>query len=371
MKKLIVTGAIAALALSSVANAELELSGNVTVVTGYQHDDQDAGTTGAGGLTQGDLRHTPTANADHFAFMVDQAELDVENEFGENIRARIDMDLRDLGTGTLLRLEQAYVTANLSVGNGMEFLIGKFNAPVGIESVDRNENVFSTYTPSTLYLRPFQVIGAKLYYEFSDYWNFDLAVVNNINNIAGNSAMPSAIFRIGAVWGDEGRESNFNIAAAVGPEHATGTTLSSQNNNLDYAGYAWGNWALGEAWDLGWGVDYRQTTAYSAGANGAQKAMGGQLFGVYQASDVWTLQARYAMFWEFDTARTNGASTTGGTWNPNAGFEGMIHSGTLGATYEITDGAKMKLEYRFDWGKNDNGNDADYHTGVAEFAYSF
>ena len=33
----------------------------------------------------------------------------------------------------VLVLEQAYVTANIGIGNGMEFLIGKFNAPVGVE----------------------------------------------------------------------------------------------------------------------------------------------------------------------------------------------------------------------------------------------
>lgn len=370
MKKLIVTGLIATLALSSVAKAELQLSGNVTTVTGYQHDDKDANVTGAGGLTQGDLRHAPTTDADHFAFMVDQAELDIENEFGENIRARIDADFRDLGLGSVLRLEQAYVTANLSIGNGMEFLIGKHNAPLGLESVDRNENVFSTYTPGFQYLNPKQVIGAKLYYEFNDVWNFDLGVVNQLNTgIATNSAIPSGILRIGAMWGDEGNQSTFNLAGAVGPEH-NAVSGGSQNSHYDFLGMGWGNFALSDTWNLGWEGTFRMTQAVATGV-GSQKAMAGQLFAVYQASDVWTLQARYAMFWEFDTT-LGGASTTGAVWNASgSGFEGMVHSGTLGATYEITDGAKMKLEYRFDWGKNDNGNDADFHTGVAEFAYSF
>lgn len=377
MKKLIVTGVIAALAFSSVAQAELQISGNVTTVAGYQHDDKDAGVAPAGGLTQGDLRFAPTANADHFGFAIDQAEIDVENEFGENIMARIDVDFFDLGTPGFNRntggvfLEQAYVTANLGIGNGMEFLVGKFNAPVGLENIDRNENVFSTYTPGWRFLTPTSVMGAKIYYEFNDHWNFDLAVVNSLNNaFAGNSAYPSALLRVGAQWGEEGRLSYIHLGAGFGPEQSVATTGASHNKHFDMYGTLWGNWAIGDFWDIGWEAIYRQTNTIAVGAN--QKAIAGQLYVVYQPSDVWTVQWRGAALWDINPAGargSTGASTTGATWH---GFEGMTYSGTVGATYQITDGAKLKFEYRFDYA-NTSGPalNADYHTGVAEFAYSF
>lgn len=378
MKKLFITGVIAALAISSAAQAELRVSGNVTTGVGYQHDDRDAAVSlaagnGAGGLTQGDYRWTPTANADHFGFFVNQAEIDVENEFGENIMARFDVDFIDLGSpsATAVLLEQAYVTANLGIGNGMEFLIGKFNAPIGFESVDRWENTFATYTPGWQFMMPKQVMGAKLYYEFNDHWNMDLAIVNSLNNtLTGNSAMPSGLLRVGVQWGDEDRQSYVHLAGGVGPEHNTAAGQLSQNAHLDYLGVIWGNFAIGDYWDIGWEAIYRQTNAMAGGAN--QKAMAGQLFVVYQPSDVWTVQARGAAFWEINAANArggSGASTTGGTWS---GFEGMTYSGTLGATYQITDGAQMKLEYRFDYASTAGATaNADFHTGVAEFAYSF
>lgn len=376
MKKIIIPGVIAALALSSVAHAELEVSGNVTTVTVYQHDDKDAAGLGAGGATQGDLGVADCANCDHFRFVVDQVELDLENEFGENIRARADIDFRDVGgttvrAGDVMDLEQGYVTANLGVGNGMEFLVGKFNAPTSLEVNDRNENVFSTYTPGYQYLVPKNVMGAKAYYEFNDNWSMDLAAVNNLNGaIAGNSALPSGILRVGAMWGDEGNESFIHAAGGFGPEHGAATG-QSENKHFDLYGNLWGNWSIGDFWDLGWEAIYRQTNSIpGVGAN--QKAIAGQLFGVYQASDVWSVQARGSAFWEVNPANArggSGASTTGGNW---AGFEGLTYSGTAGATYQIADGAAMKLEYRFDFASTAGAAaNADYHTGVVEMAYAF
>lgn len=381
MKKLFITGVIAVLAFSSVAQAEMEISGNVTTLAVYQHDNTNAAASpGAGGITQGDFSFVATGSADHFGFVVDQAEIDVENEFGENIMARMDLDFYDLGTpGTsgpagvsAFFLEQAYVTANIAIGNGLEFMIGKFNAPIGLESVDRHENVFSTYTPGWIYLTPTQVIGTKLYYEFNDHWNMDIAAVNSMNNVfVGNSAYPSGLFRLGVQWGDEDRMSYVHIAAGFGPEQSITATGSSSNRSFDLLGAFWGNWAIGDYWDLGWEALYRQTDSFTGvGAN--QKAIAGQIYVVYQPSDVWTVQIRGANFWEINPpfARTGtGASTGGGTWS---GFEGMTYSGTLGATYQITDDAQVKWEYRFDLGSTagptSNGN---FHTGVAEFAYSF
>ena len=373
MKRLFVTGLIAAMAVSSAAKAELELSGNVTTVTAYQHDDKDAAGLAAGGATQGDLGIAAAANADHFRFVVDQVELDLENEFGENIRARADIDFRDVAN-TMLRgadaydLEQGYVTANLAVGNGMEFLIGKFNTPLGIESADRNANVFSTYTPGWIFLNPVSVMGAKLYYEFNDHWNMDFALVNNLNGTFVNSAYPTGIYRVGVVWGDEGNESYVNLGAAVGPEH-NAASGGSNNMHLDYYGVLWGNWSFNDNWDLGWETNYRQTNSLAGSPN--VKAFGGQLFTVWQASDVWSLQLRGAGLYDVnrDRSATTGASTTGANWGS---FEGLTYSGTLGATYQITDGASVKLEGRWDYANTSGATaNADFMTGVAEFAYSF
>ncbi|MBF0106959.1 MAG: outer membrane beta-barrel protein [Deltaproteobacteria bacterium] len=371
MKKLFIAVAMIALAFSSVAQAELQISGNVTTMVGYQYDSANAAATNAaGGLTQGDLGEAAGAKTSHYTTIVDQAELDVENEFGENIMARIDVDFIDLGTpsASAFLLEQAYVTLNLGVGNGMEFMVGKFNAPLGLESVDRHENVFSTYTPGYIYLNPKQVMGLKFYYEFNDNWNFDLGILDSMQAVnANNSAYPSGVLRVGAKWGEESHLSYVNLGAGFGPEHNAGSSGVSQNKYYDLYGNLWGNFAAGDYWDVGFEFIYRMSQT-GAAAGDSQSAMAGQLYTVYQPSDVWTIQLRAATHYEKDPDQGWGASTTGGTWGA---FDGWVYSGTLGGTYQITDGAQMKIEYRFDMASASGAADANYHTGVAEFAYSF
>jgi hypothetical protein len=332
-------------------------------------------------LTQGDITGTATlGSADHVRFILDQVEIDLAKEFGENIRLRADIDFRDLvqtpdralraGTGAALDLEQGYVTANIAVGNGMEFLLGKFNCPIGLESVDRNSNVFTTYTPAYMFIMPTNAIGFKFYYAFNDNWSMDLGGVNNMNGlIAGNSALPSGLLRVGVTWGDEGNESYVHAGGMVGPEaSATIAGQGTHNAHLDYFGDLWGNFAFGDSWDWTFEGTYRQSNSVTAGQN--TKAIAGQTYINYAASDVWDIHLRYAYFWEVNPGTVgSGASLTGGTWS---GFEGTQHSGTLGASYMISDGAKVKFEYRFDMAMRGSGlANPNYHTGAVEMAYSF
>src|SRR3990167_4867145 len=73
----------------------VEISGAVSVVACWQHDDADAGQAGAiGGFP--DFGVARAANADHMRFVVDQVEVDLAKSFGENIRLRADLDFIDL-----------------------------------------------------------------------------------------------------------------------------------------------------------------------------------------------------------------------------------------------------------------------------------
>lgn len=410
MKKLIVTGLFAVsfmlIATSSMANGTpvpeavaegVEISGAVDVVAGWQHDDQDAGATGGsiGGLADYDGNLVGgvagnTANADHFRFVVNQVEIDLGKSFGENIRLRADIDVGDFAnTGQLgadlVDLEQAYVTANLAAGNGIEFLIGKFNAPVGVESVDTRDNWFISYAPPHRYLIPTNVTGAKLYYAFSDLIDLHFAIVNDFNaNGFGDSMIPSSFFRLGFNWGDEGNESTVGISGGIGPEKdnaiglaLVGLTLSprgnwSNNKHLDFFGDLDVLIALSDTVNLAVEGVYRQSDSSIGGAN--QKAIAGFAAVNYEASDVWDVNFRAGYLWEINppVANSSGASTTSITWT-GAASDGYLISGALGAGYMIADGAKLKLEYRFDWYHTAvvgiNNNDA--QSLVGQFAYTF
>ena len=354
----------------------LEISGNVTVVSGWQHDDKDATGGALGGM--GDVTFVTAANADHFRFIVDQVEIDLQKSFGENIRLRADIDFVDFADSNTrvadpVDLEQAYVTANLAAGNGIEFLIGKFNAPVGVESADRADNWFISYQFPYRHLTPTQTIGAKLYYAFSDLVDLHFAVVNDLNaNGFGDSAIPSSLFRLGFNWGEEGSESTIGISGGIGPE-SDGAVAGgvSQNAHWDFFGDLDALLAVSDTWTVALEGAYRQSNSVTAGAN--QKAIAGWIGTKWQINDAWDLNMRAGWMWEINPAGArggSGASTTGGVWN--ASHEGTTYSGQLGAGYNIADGAKMKLEYRFDFAAVAGpAFNSDYQSLMAEFDYSF
>jgi len=382
MKKLIASSLFAATALlaanSVLANgtpapeaepSSLEISGVVDTVAGYQHDDKDALGGLQGGLADNIIGAT-AADADHFRMVVDQVEIDLQKSFGENIRLRADLDFNDFAnTGhrvtPAIDIEQAYVTANLAAGNGIEFLFGTFNAPVGVDSVDRNDNWLVSYSSPFRYFTPTNVTGAKLYYAFSDLVDLHVAVVNDLNSngFAGDSALPSGLFRLGFNWGSDDNKSTLGISGGAGPEQAG-------NAHWDFFGDMDAMIALSDTVKISGEGVYRQTNTLVTGAN--QKALAGFLALNYQASDVWDVTFRGDYAWEINPANArggSGASTTGATW---IGFEGTQMGGSVGAGYQIADGAKMKLEYRFDYAKTAGpALNSDYHSVLAEFAYSF
>lgn len=390
MKKLIASGLFAASALlaanSVLANGTpapeavaegVEISGNVTVVAGYQHDDKDALGGLQGGLADAIIGAT-AADADHFRMIVDQVELDLQKSFGENIRLRADIDFRDAAnTGwrvaDVLDLEQGYVTANLAAGNGIEFLIGKFNAPVGVDSVDRNDNWLISYSSPFRFFTPTNVTGAKLYYAFSDLVDLHFAVVNDLNsNGFGDSAMPSTLFRLGFNWGSDDNKSTLGISGGVGPESDTAVAGgASHNAHWDFFGDLDAMIALSDTVKVAGEGIYRQSNS-NTGVGANQKGIAGFLALNYQASDVWDVTFRADYAWDINPANArggSGASTTGGNW---IGFEGYTLGGSVGAGYQIADGAKMKLEYRFDYANTAGAAfNSDYHAVLAEFAYTF
>ncbi|MDO8518650.1 MAG: outer membrane beta-barrel protein [Deltaproteobacteria bacterium] len=352
----------------------VEISGNVDTIAAFGLDSSNstagfpAGISDIAGMAAGG------GSAKEFRFVVDQAEIDLAKSFGENIRLRADVDVTDFAntahrTGVMVDLEQAYVTANIAAGNGIEFLIGKFNAPVGVDSVDRNNNWLVTYSPNFRYLTPSNVIGAKIYYAFSDLVDLHFGVVNNLNTIGfGDSSYPSALFRLGFNWGDEGNESTLGISGGIGPEAGTGAGVADGFSNLDYFGDLDAMVALSDTWNLALEGTYRVSDDGVAGGNGS--ALAGFLAINYEASDVWDLTLRATIHDELSTG--NGVSTNGsGTFN-GAGYKGMDLGGSFGAGYAIADGAKMKMEYRFDMNSTSGAAaNPTHHAALAEFAYTF
>lgn len=343
----------------------LELSGNIDVVTGWQHDNKNSVGDFAGGQL-GWFRGPTAPGRDTFEFYIDQVELDLNKSFGENIRIRADLDFgRQLsGSGrntntaapfgpalSNFELEQGYVTANLW---GAEFLIGRFNTPIGYYVVDRADNPTISFSLNYDYLTPTNTTGAKVYYSFNNLIDWHVYAVNNLaDSVAfGNgpganpgglttgaySAIPSYGTRLGFNWGEEDTKSTVGISYAGGPERFgcnAGTTGCNRH--------------LTHIIDLDWAVKFTPSLLFAGeGTFRQDNALTGPndraiaAFGLlnYDINSSWRVYGRFG--WMQDQS---GFYT--GAVNPISGalLSQNIYDGAVGFGYQITEGAKLKVEY--------------------------
>ncbi len=383
MKKLLIAFiAVGLLAFGFNAQAQesyvgggFEMAGHVMAGTGYQHHNNQInsyairdGDTAYGPGVMGKYQGQATAaSTDYFGFFVDEVELDVMKSFGENIRLRADMDfgrVASSGLGTAaFTLEQAYATANIPVGNGIEFLLGRFNTPIGFEAADVIDNY--TISKSVLFgLRPTNTTGAKLYYAFNDMVDMHFYVVNTLtqdSDVKVND-VPSLGMRLGFNWGDEG-ESTLGISPFFGPE------TRASNKHFTFGGDVDLNWWVTEEFALGAEALFRRDNAFGAGVSNTEY-LAGLLNLHYAFSDVWDGTLKYVYAKQFD----NGNYAPGGVltnWNNLTGLEQGMHQIALAGGYAIADGAKVKMEGRFDI-VNPAGLSKQYTYGVAmAFGYRF
>jgi len=355
MKKLLVIVAVLALTATAFAADEyvmggFEASGHVMVGTGYQYSgkkapseaavsaDNEASTSGPMGRYLGAV---PTAGKkNHFNFFIDEVELDIAKSFGDNIRLRADMDFArqmssGLGRGNAFVLEQAYATANIPAGNGIEFLVGRFNAPIGFESVDAIDN--DTISESIILrsqMRPTELTGAKFYYAFTDAVDFHFWAANSVigDTLLKQANMPALGARLGYNWGEDDNASTVGLSPFFGP-----SAVNVNNKHYLFGADLDMNWWLTESFALGLEGVFSRASALPGFAN--MWTFGGLLNLHYAFSDVWDGTLKYAY--------ANQKQITSGAVN-FVGTKEQIHEIALAGGYAIADGATLKLEGRFD-----------------------
>ncbi len=360
--------------------SELEISGNVTVVSGYQRPSKNAGLANDGILADGLDAADAGVGGEDFGFYLDQVEIDLAKSFGENIRIRADIDFTPnrvvehsfFGAGGSVDVEQGYVTANIPVGNGMEFLIGKFNSGIGLDPIDRNE--LSTVSFSTVHrtLLPHGLTGMRFGYDFSEATRLEFYVVNDLadNNPGFSSDLPSGGFNLSYAWGDEGNKSWIKLTGAGGPE----SIVTRSKKGISFLGDLAGHFAVSDAfWVSAEGV-YRQDD--TAGAGDDAQFIGGQLKGRYAFSDVWDGTLRYSFIWDLDSTDIGAAAMPPPSQllaAPGLGANGTMHSVAIATGYQITDGARFVVEGGADIGlPSAAGAGTGFTPGLAGmFTYSF
>lgn len=389
MKKLVIAVvAIAVMAFAFGANAEekyvaggFEASGHINTGLGFNYIGKDAANNGnASGLARdGWANFRPATNrTKDFGFLLDEVELDLTKSFGENIKARTDIAFGDPNIGSPwngVALKQAYVTANIAVGNGIEWLFGRFDAPIGYEAVDRNDN--NTITHSSIYnfnIRPRTLTGMKFYYAFTDAVDWHVWFANNMMDglqtfRVDNKIMPAIGTRLGYTWGDKAKESTVGLSAAFSPEVDAGSKLGRMSFLVDLD---WNIWAT-DAFSIGGEGIFRQNDKANAANQTNTRIFGGILDLNYAFSDVWDGTLKYSVI------RTNNGNGTADATDLqtlravalNAATKGFLHEIGLAGGYQITDGAKFKAEYRLDWTKYTGLNKNLTHTMIGLFEYAF
>ena len=402
MKKLFVA-AVAVLLLfgingfaqESVVAGGFEASGHTFIGAGWQKFKTPGGTNAVLNDARGSLPGTIGAYADTnnqaaglnkedvFMFFVDEIELDIAKTFGENVRVQSDLDFgsgslnsgrRFTSAGNAVEVEQAFVTANIPLGNGVEFLIGRFNAPIGFESNDVVKN--DTISRSVIYraLRPVTFTGAKLYYSVNDMFSWQLYAANpGLVHDGGVSFqttdIPSVGSRLGTHWGDEGRRSHIGVNAVWGQDHSNIKNAWSYLGDVDF------NWWVSENFALGGEGIYRQINTTTNGQKNG-KYYGSLVNMHYDFSDVWDGTFRYAY-----THDVNGATPTGALITPVhaqtttqslTGADQQLHEMVVAGNYTISEGTKFRLEGGYTLIKGAGTTGKQYTFGAAAgFAYEF
>lgn len=384
MRKLLVLAvAVALLSLGAVTlhaeeGSDLEISGNVTTVSGWQRPSKNAGLANDGILADGLDAANAGIGSDDFGFYLDQVEVDLAKSFGENIRIRADLDFttnrvveQDVGGGGAVGVEQGYVTANIPAGNGLELLVGKFNSGIGMDPIDRGEMSTVSFSSVHRTLLPHNLTGTRLGYDFSEATRFEFFVVNDLadhipSSGGMSSALPSGGFNLSYAWGEEGNKNWVKLNGAAGPEGAT-------KKGISLLGDLSGNWALGDSFWLGAEGVYRQDD--TAGAGDDAQFLGGQLKARYAFSDVWDGTLRYGFVWDLDSTPLGGLTPAPNHLlaAPGLGADGTMHSLSIATGYQITDGARFVIEGAVDVGKpSAAGAGTGFTPGLAGmFAYSF
>jgi len=277
-------------------------------------------------------------------------------------------------SGSDFAIQQAYITLNTPVGNGIDWKFGVWNTVIGYESFDPASN--PNYTRSWGWaVEPTEHTGVLASYKVNDEWSFNAGVANtlstgintrnNYNNSNGSAwhktVMGSVTFNAPSSWG-WASGSAFYAGMVYGfagsnTSNQQGTGGSQGGNQQNYYVGA----TLNSPWkDVTFGTcfDYVQnlngTTFYNGAPSGTH--LNDYIFGLYntiKATDKLSFNSRFE-YWEVD------------------GFSGSGYKGGDGGIaltetveYDLWANVVSRLEIRYDKATSGIGNNGGESTDVS------
>lgn len=289
-------------------------------------------------------------------FSLDQVELDIGKKLTEDLTLRADLNYL-AGTGSLAFddiVEQGYITYTAPVGNGLEFTIGKFNAPIGFELLDPVDMYQFSHALVFDFGIPTNLTGVMGAYAFADQVDLSLYVVNGWDNNTDNNGSKTVGGRFG-ITPVEGI--NIGFSAISGPEVANNTEDKRTVLDVDLTVTMVERLTIGAEYNYG-----KEDKASLVVIGDDAKWAGVLLMAHYDFTDRFGLTVRYDWFNDKDGARLGNS------------VEEKQQSYTISPTVSLGEGAGLLVEYRRDTSDElvfKGGTEDDRDTFAVEFTYSF
>lgn len=151
-------------------------------------------------------------------FGLDQVEVDLEKSFKKSASLRTDIEWINNGSGKLLpKIEQGYVTFNPKFFSSLKLTFGKFNAPIGFESLDPPDMYQYSHALVFDYGLPTNLTGLMLFSKLGSGFNLSAYICNGWDKNAALTKTKTFGARLGyssEKWGD------LHLSVIRGPQNS-------------------------------------------------------------------------------------------------------------------------------------------------------
>ncbi|MFC1852271.1 outer membrane beta-barrel protein [candidate division CSSED10-310 bacterium] len=277
-----------------------------------------------------DTRYFYDLNVEQGSFSLDEFELDFAAELSDMTALQVDLNFREMdsqGDDDSLNfseiVEQGFIIVKCPTAENREFQFGKFNAPIGFESLDPPEMYQHTHALVFDLGIPTNVTGAQVASSFFNMLDLKLYLVNGWdNNVDNNDELT-----IGGRLGIRPLEGiNIGFSSIYGSE-TEDVTQDRMVFDIDGSIALFRNLLIGFEWNQG-----SERKVLPDGEDGQWS--GFLVMMNYNLNDHLGFTVRYDMFDDEDGLRT--------------GIKQTVTSYTLTSLITLSKGASILIDYRRD-----------------------
>ena len=288
------------------------------------------------------------------SFGLDQVEVDIEKSFSDRASVRADIEYVNDGQGGFgFDLEQGYVAWKAGGNWKWQFTFGKFNAPIGFESLDPTGMYQYSYGLLRIYTVPRNLTGVMVSLAAPKLVKWSLYAVNGWDVNTDNNKDKT----IGTRFGFDVRENlSFGLSALTGPELDDNNSSRRSVLDFDLTYNPLSFWTVGADFNMG-------AESKTLADNGTARWSGFLLMNNFQFAQRYGFTARLDYLNDRDGSRTN---------TPQE-----LKAVCISPSVKIADGLSGLFELRYHWSDRESFADADgaaksHQTSTAfEFTYGF